>query len=155
MSVNSVDLPAGDYSTQIAVIGTDNSGNQVQGSPQMIQVTLTVLPGCSFQASPATLTFTARYSRPNPPAQYIKLTTTGSCPQSVSWAATVNSGGKSWLILPTTSGTTSNQGSSILVKVRSRPLLPGNYSGQIVISSSGSAIVKSPVSVPVTLTVTF
>jgi hypothetical protein len=137
------------------VIGTDNSGNQVQGSPQMIQVTLTVLPGCSFQASPATLTFTARYSRPNPPAQYIKLTIAGSCPQSVSWAATVNSGGQNWLILPTTSGTTSNRGSSIVVKVRSRLLLPGDYSRQIVVSSSGSAILNSPVSIPVTLTVNF
>jgi len=137
------------------VIGTDNSGNQVQGSPQIIQVTLTVLPGCSFQVSPANLTFTARSAKPNPPAQDIILTIAGSCPQSASWTATVNSGGQNWLILPTTSGTTSNPGSSILVKVRSRPLLPGNYSGQIMISGSGSAILNSTVSVLVTLTVTF
>ncbi len=155
VSVQSVGLPSGDYSALITVIGTDNSGNQVQGSPQIIQVTLTVLPGCSFQVSPANLTFTARSSKPNPPAQDIILTITGSCFQSVSWTATVNTGGQNWLILPTTSGTTSNLGSSILVKVRSRPLLPGNYSGQIMISGSGSAILNSPVSVPVTLTVTF
>ena len=155
VSVQSVGLPSGDYSALITVIGTDNSGNQVQGSPQIIKVTLTVLPGCSFQVSPANLTFTARSSRPNPPAQDIILTITGSCFQSVSWTATVNTGGQNWLILPTTSGTTSNLGSSILVKVRSRPLLPGNYSGQIMISGSGSAILNSPVSVPVTLMVTF
>jgi len=155
VSVQSVGLPSGDYSALITVIGTDNSGNQVQGSPQKIQVTLTVLPGCSFQVSPANLTFTARFSKPNPPAQDIMLIIAGSCPQSVSWTATVNSGGPNWLILPTTSGTTSNLGSSILVRVRSRPLLPGNYSGQIMISGGGSAILNSPVSVPVTLTVTF
>ncbi len=155
VSVQSVGLPSGDYSALITVIGTDNSGNQVQGSPQIIQVTLTVLPGCSFQVSPANLTFTARSAKPNPPAQDIILTIAGSCPQSASWTATVNSGGQNWLILPTTSGTTSNPGSSILVKVRSRPLLPGNYSGQIMISGSGSAILNSTVSVLVRLTVTF
>ena len=155
VSVQSVGLPSGDYSATITMIGTDNSGNQVQGSPQIIQVTLTVLPGCSFQVSPANLTFTARSAKPNPPAQDIILTIAGSCPQSASWTATVNSGGQNWLILPTTSGTTSNPGSSILVKVRSRPLLPGNYSGQIMISGSGSAILNSTVSVLVRLTVTF
>ena len=154
VSINSVDLPAGDYSTLITVIGNDSSGNHVQGSPQMIQVTLTILPGCTFQVSPSTLTFTARSFRPNPPAQEIILSIAGRCPQSVSWTATVNSGGQNWLIFPTTSGIASNLGSSLLVKVRSRPLLPGNYSGRIVISSSGDPA-QSSVSIPVTLTVNF
>ncbi len=156
-NVNSARLAAGNYSTQITVTATDNAGNQVQGSPRTIPVMLIVLPGCSFQVTPGNLSFTAILLQPNPPGQDIVLTIAGSCPQSISWTASVNTtSSQKWLILPATSGITNNQGRVIIVNVRSRRLLPGVYTGQIVISAvvkSGGVIQNSPVSVPVTLTV--
>ena len=158
VNVNGAGLPAGNYSTQITMTATDNSGNQVQGSPQTIPVMLTVLSSCSFQVTPASLAFTATYLQPRPLGQDLVLTIAGKCPQLVSWTASANSGNQGWLILSATSGTVSNQGSVIVVRVKSRALVPGVYTGQIVISaaeSSGEVIQNSPVSVPVTLTENF
>ncbi|HEX9133097.1 MAG TPA: hypothetical protein VF844_12460, partial [Ktedonobacteraceae bacterium] len=156
VNVNSASLAAGNYSTQITVTATDNSGNQVQGSPQTIPVLLTVSPACSFQVTPGSLSFTATFSQPRPPGQNILLTIAGSCPKSVSWTASVNASNQGWLILSATTGTINNQGSVIIVNVKSRRLLPGVYTSQIVItaaSGSGGVIQNNPVSVPVTLTV--
>ncbi len=157
VNVNSANLAAGSYSTQITVTATDSAGNQVQGSPQTIPVMLTVLPVCSFQVTPGSLSFTATSSQPRPGGQNIGLTIVGTCPISVSWTASVNTTGtQGWLILSASSGTTTNQGSVILVNVRSKRLLPGVYTDQIVISAvqkSAGVIQNSPVSVPVTLTV--
>ncbi len=158
VNVNSASLAAGNYSTQITVTATDNSGNQVQGSPQTIPVLLTVSPGCSFQVTPGSLSFTATFSQPRLPGQNIVLTIVVSCPKSVSWTTSVNASNQGWLILSATTGTTNNQGSVIIVNVKSRRLLPGVYTGQIVISASGGSggvIQNSPVSIPVTLTVSF
>jgi len=119
-------------------------------------VLLTVLPGCSFQVTPGSVSFTATFSKPRPPGQDIVLAIVGSCPKSVSWIATVNAGSQGWLILSATSGTTNNQGSVMIVNVKSRKLLPGVYTGQIVIAAfggSGGVIQNNPVTVPVTLTV--
>ena len=119
---------------------------------------LSVLPGCAIQVTPVSLSFTAIISQPKPPGQDILLAMAGSCPQSISWTATVNTGSQAWLNLSATSGTVDNQGSLITVKVKYRALIPGVYTGQIVISASdgnGGVIQNSPVSVPVTLTVSF
>ncbi len=156
VSASSAGLSAGNYSTQITVTAVDNSGNQAQGSPQTIPVILTVLPGCSFQVTPASLSFAAKFSQPKPPGQEILLAISGSCPQSILWTATVNTGSQSWLNLSATSGTVDKQGSAVTVKVRSRPLFPGVYAGRIVISASdrnGDLLQNSPVSIPVTLTI--
>ena len=157
VNVNSANLAAGSYSTQITVTASDSTGNQVQGSPQTIPVMLTVLPVCSFQVIPGSLSFTATSSQPKPAGQNIGLTIVGTCPISVSWTASVNTTGiQGWLILSASSGTTTNQSIVILVNVRSKRLLPGVYTGQIVISAvqkSVGVIQNSPVSVPVTLTV--
>jgi BACON domain-containing protein len=150
-------LAPGNYSAQITLTATDNSGNQVQGSPQIVQVTLTILPACSLLVTPTSLLFTAINSQRNPPGQNIVLNTAGNCPQTVLWTASVDTSSQKWLTLSATSGTVNSQGSVIVVSVRSRHLLPGSYGGQIVISAvgkDGRAIQRSPISVFVTLTVT-
>jgi hypothetical protein len=158
VSASSAGLPVGNYSTQITVTATDNSGNQAQGSPQTIPVILTILPGCSFQVTPASLSFTAKFSQPKPESQDLSLAIAGSCPQSISWTANVNTGSHSWLSLSATSGTVNNQGSVITARVKYKVLFPGVYTGQIVFSASDGnrgVIQNSPVTVPVTLTISF
>jgi hypothetical protein len=158
VSASSAGMPAGKFSTQITITATDNSGNQVQGSPQTIPVLLTILPGCAFQVTPTSLSFTIIFTQPKPAAQNIMLAMAGSCPQSILWNATVNTGSQAWLNLSATSGTVNNAGSDIAVKVRNKPLVPGVYTGQIVISASsgnGGVILNSPITIPVTLTVRF
>ncbi len=150
-------LAAGNYSAQITLTATDNSGNQVPGSPQIVQAKLTILPACSLQVTPTSLSFTAIFLKPNPPGQKIVLKTVGTCPRTVLWTASVDTASQKWLVLSATSGTLGDKGSAINVNVKAKSLLPGSYRGQIVISAvgkTGGAIPNSPVSVLVTLTVT-
>jgi hypothetical protein len=78
----------------------------------------------------------------------------GTCPQTFTWTASV--GGQKWLVLSAKAGSAGAAGSTIVVSVKARTLLPGLYNGQITISAigkGGGAIQNSPVTIPVTLTV--
>jgi hypothetical protein len=153
VAVNGAGLSPGTYNAQITVTATNSSGNQVQGSPQRALVILTVLSGCSLQVSPASLSFVASPPLPNPPGQDLVLNVVGTCPRTFTWTASVNVGSQKWLVLSATAG---SAGSTIVVSVKARTLLPGLYNGQITISAigkGGGAIQNSPVTIPVTLTV--
>jgi Viral BACON domain len=156
VAVNGAGLSPGNYNAQITVTATDSSGNQVQGSPQTALVTLTVLSGCSLQVTPASLSFVARPPHPNPPGQDLVLNVVGTCPQTFTWTASVNVGSQKWLVLSAKAGSAGAAGSTIVVSVKAKTLLPGPYNGQITISAigkGGGAIQNSPVTIPVTLTV--
>ncbi len=156
VAVNSAGLSPGNYTVQITMTATDNSGNQVQGSPQTVLVMLTVLSGCSLQVTPASLSFVARPPQPNPPGQDLVLNAVGTCPRTFTWTASVNVGSQKWLVLSATSGSAGAAGSTIVVNVKARTLLPGLYNGQITITATGKgggAIQSSPTIIPVTLTV--
>src|SRR5260221_2305962 len=156
VAVNGAGLSPGTYNAQITVTATNSSGNQVQGSPKTAVVTLTVLSGCSLQlqVTPASLSFVAKLPLPNPPGQNLVLNAVGTCPQTFTWTASV--GGQKWLVLSAKAGSAGAAGSTIVVSVRARTLLPGVYNSQITISAiekGGGAIPNSPVTIPVALTV--
>ncbi len=136
VAVNGAGLSPGTYNAQITVTATNSSGNRVQGSPQS-----------------ASLSFVANPPLPNPPGQNLVLNVVGTCPRTFTWTASVNVGSQKWLVLSATAG---SAGSTIVVSVKARTLLPGLYNGQITISAvgkGGGAIQNSPVTIPVTLTV--
>lgn len=150
------DMAPGTYSAQVTVTATDSFGSQVGGSPQTLPVTLTVLPACSLQVTPSSLSFMASLLQQNPPAQDIMLKESGNCARPVSWFASVNAGSQQWLILSATSGADSGQGSTLVVHVNAGGLVPGVYNGYITLSatrSGGGGIQNSPQTVSVTLTV--
>jgi hypothetical protein len=131
-------LAPGNYSAQITLTATDNSGNQVQGSPQIVQVTLTILPACSLLVTPTSLLFTAINSQRNPPGQNIVLNTSGNCPQTVLWTASVDTSSQKWLTLSATSGTVSSQGSVIVLtapraKATGVPSVPSTLPASLVV----------------------
>ncbi len=156
VAVNGAGLSPGTYNAQITVTATNSSGNRVQGSPQTALVILTILSGCSLQVTPASLSFVANPLLPNPPGQNLVLNAVGTCPRTFTWTASVNVGSQKWLVLSATAGSAGAAGSTIVVSVKARTLLPGVYNGQITISAvgkGGGAIQNSPVTIPVTLTV--
>ncbi len=156
VAVNGAGLSPGTYNAKITVTATNSSGNRVQGSPQTALVILTILSGCSLQVTPASLSFVANPLLPNPPGQNLVLNAVGTCPRTFTWTASVNVGSQKWLVLSATAGSAGAAGSTIVVSVKARTLLPGVYNGQITISAvgkGGGAIQNSPVTIPVTLTV--
>ncbi|HKF35256.1 MAG TPA: hypothetical protein VKB35_00020, partial [Ktedonobacteraceae bacterium] len=156
VAVNSAGLSPGNYTAQIAVTATGSSGNQVQGSPQKALVTLTILSGCSLQVSPVSLSFVARPPLSNPPGQDLVLNVVGTCSRTFTWTASVNAGSQKWLVLSAPAGSAGAAGSTIVVSVKVKTLLPGLYNGQITITAigrGGGAIQNSPTIIPVTLTV--
>ena len=137
------------------------SSTTAPGTPTPVPGT-TPTPGtpvpqtCTLQVTPARLTFAATLLQANPPAQTLVLSTTGNCPQPVTWTASVDAGSQGWLYLGATSGIASKNGNTLLVQVSTNGKLLGTYTGQITlvaVDHSGAAIQGSPQAIPVTLTV--
>jgi hypothetical protein len=138
VSVNTAGLAAGSYSGTVTITATGSNG-----SPKTVPVTLTVTAASStLTVSPASLSFSYRIGSDTP----------GSRTLTIGGAATtytaVASGG-TWLSVSPASGGTSG---SARVSVRTSGLAAGSYSGTVTIAAVGST--GSPMTVPVTLTVT-
>jgi hypothetical protein len=106
-----------------------------------------------MQVTPASLSFVAKPPQPNPPGQDFVVNAVGACLQTFTWTASVDGGSQKWLVLSATAG---SAGSTIVVSVKAKTLLPGLYNGQITISAidtGGGAIQNNHVNIPVTLTV--
>lgn len=125
------------------------------GTPTPVPGTPTPTPApCSFQVSPASLTFIATLLQPNPPGQALALSVTGHCAQPVTWNASVSGNSQQWLSLSASSGTIGSSGSNVVVFVHTTGMVLGNYSGTITLSIQGGGSVRgSPRSIPVTLAV--
>ncbi len=94
--------------------------------------------------SPATLQFTYTTGAVTPATQSIQITNTGA--GTLAWTATVN---QPWLTVSPSSGTAP---STLTISISPSGLAAGTYNGAVEISSSGAS--NTPLSVPVTLTVT-
>jgi Zn-dependent metalloprotease len=94
--------------------------------------------------SPASLSFTATAGGANPASQNVNISNTGG--GALNWTASDNA---SWLTLSPTSGAAP---SATTASVNITGLAAGTYNGTITVTATGAT--NSPVSVPVTLTVT-
>jgi len=136
-----------------------NPGRQVQASPQVFSVTLTVSEPCVLHilSPPPPLSFTVTQGQPAPPAQNLNFSETGGCAYPISWKAVGDTGSNSWLVLSSTTGTDNGNDSTVSVSVNPSNLAPGTYSGQITLSandSNGNDLQSSPQTVSVTLVIT-
>lgn len=152
-------LTANTYSGAITIIGTDSSGNSAYGSPLSIPVNLTVQAPCSFAVSPPGLNFVSVVGGVNPVAQPLAITTSGACPNGITWAAKASVGtpaGGTWLAT-TPSGTVSaSRSQAATVSVSTTGLLAGTYSGSVTVSAIDSVTkqaVGAPSVIPITLAV--
>ncbi len=99
--------------------------------------------GPSLNVAPASLSFDLDYGATSP-VRTLAITNSGT-PSSFAWQAQVTQGSE-WLLIDTAGGTTPGQ---VKVSVRTN-VTPGNYTGNIRISTVDSSVKNSPVDVPVT-----
>lgn len=137
-------LPSGTYQGQIQI-----SAAGASNSPLTINVSVTVGgPGPSeLTAAPAVLNFVVQLNGNPPPAQSIKLSSSGS---SVGYTVNVSTGGTSaqWLVVTPAAGSTP---SVLDVNVNAQGLTGGTYNGTINIAPNAEG--SGGVSVQVNLTV--
>jgi len=119
-----------------------------QGSPAVVDVTLTLRDPPKLEVSPSSLSFEAQEGGSNPDSQALTIKNVGG--QSLSWTASEN---LDWLRLSRTKGSLdARESEQMTVSVDVSGLGVSNNKGQIVVLSIGEK--GSPVFVDVTLTVT-
>ncbi len=140
VSININLLLPGTYNDVITLNGQGN--NPVQGSPQNIYVSVTILPQCAMQIAPANLSFTGVAQQASPPAKTITIGLSQSCSSSIQWSASSNA---SWLSISAANGSAPSTPS---VKANIAGLGAGTYNGALTFSSA-----TGTQTLPVTLTV--
>jgi hypothetical protein len=139
VSVNTSGLPAGTYSTPIAIsaAGASNSPQTVLVSLIVNAAQVTVQPKIGL--SPSSLVFSATQGGANPANQTVTVTNTGT--GTMTWSVADNA---NWL-------TATQSGGSISAGVNVAGLAAGTYTGAITVSASGAT--NTPQTIPVSLTV--
>jgi hypothetical protein len=153
VTVDTTNLTGGPQSASVNI--TSNGGN----AQVTINVVVNVPSLCALQAlSPTSASFGAQWgSNPKPAAQSLTAGVTGTCAGGVTITPTVSmSTGTGWLAVAPSSTTITSGSTTFSVSVNSSALAPGTYTGSITLAAvnGGSAIIDSPQSVGVTLTVT-
>jgi hypothetical protein len=134
-------LAAGNYSGHVIV-----SAAGVSNSPMSIAVTLAVTAAqtSTLTAAPSALSFSGVAGGVAPATQSVTI---GENPAgAVPFTVTAD---QAWMSLSAASGTTS---SAIQVGAKTSGLAAGNYTGHVIVTAAG--VTNSPMSIPVTLTVT-
>lgn len=132
VNINSSQLLPGVYYGSVTF---SSSGTQaVVNNPQTIYVSVTIVPQCTIQVSPGSLSFSGVYLQPSPAAKSISVGVNQGCAVPLNWtaSATTSSGGR-WLSISAPRGTAPSTPS---VGVNVAGLKPGTYSGALVFSSA-------------------
>ena len=154
VSVSANGLTPGSYVGQVVLSGVDASGNPASGSPQMVNVTFTVLAPCTLALpSTSSLAFSSVEGFADPAPQSIMITASGNCNWPVTWQ-TSSDPADNWFNLSSGGGTftTSGQSATLTVAPSNAGLLTGDYHATIRISatdSTGVAVEGSPQSLAI------
>jgi Subtilase family/Viral BACON domain len=153
-NAESVFLPAGTSgSFTITVKATNIAGDGVPGNADTTDQDFALMvynansgapSSPAIGVSPSSMSFTATAGGANPAGQSLSITNTGG--GTLNWSASSN---QTWLSVSPASGTAP---STTTVSVNTSGLAAGTYNGAITITAAGAT--NSPLSVPVTLTVT-
>jgi uncharacterized protein (TIGR03437 family) len=142
ISVNPSGMNPGTYSSAVTL-----ASSSAANSPFPIPVALTVSIPATLQVAPTQLSFTAQQNAAAPASQTLSVTGgTSSVSYSVT-TSTTNNG--TWLSATPASGSTAG---TVTVSVNPAGLTPGNYAGEVLLTSS--AVTNSPVIIPVGFTIT-
>nr|BBH93864.1 hypothetical protein KTA_20630 [Thermogemmatispora argillosa] len=157
VAVNTSGLTAGTYSGQLLLVGRGSDGKGAAGAPQLLQITLQVLPPCTLgQPSMHSVAFSAIAGASDPGPQVVTVEVAGTCSWPLSWSTSLVTPAP-WLQLSDSSTSLVNgQTASITLAVSSAGLAVGSYSTQVlikVLDSTGAPIAGSPQRFSVTLTV--
>ena len=152
-NVESVFLPAASGGYTVTVRGTNIAGDGVPGNADTTDQDFALVIGNgsvtaptepSIGASPTSLSFAASAGGANPASQNLTITNTGA--GTLNWSATDN---QPWLTVSPASGTAP---STSTISVDTAGLAAGSYGATITLTAAGAT--NSPLTVPVTLTVT-
>jgi hypothetical protein len=139
ITANPAGLSSGTYNGTIQVVALGALNSAVS-----VPVTLVIAPQpVIIAATPASLSFLGASTTLNPVAQTLSITNAGL--GAMSWSASSDS---SWLSVAPGSG---NAPSGATVNATSIGLAPGQYSGNVIVSSA--AATNTPLSVPATMRV--
>jgi uncharacterized protein (TIGR03437 family) len=154
VGVSTTGLAAGTCSGSIVIAATIQSTGATVAS-KTIPVTLLVTTTPQLLVTPTSLTFSAPQGGAAPANQTLTLASTSGSTDVLSYTVTANGSfnGTQWL-LAGSSGTTAN--GTLPVSIFSATLPAGIYSGSLAIAATtgGNAVANSPVTIPVTLTIT-
>uniref|UniRef100_Q01S71 BACON domain-containing protein n=1 Tax=Solibacter usitatus (strain Ellin6076) TaxID=234267 RepID=Q01S71_SOLUE len=139
LAIDPTGLAPGTYQSSI-VLTSGDAGN----SPLTVPVTLTVRAAAAITANPQQLTFTLTQGDTTPQTRSIALS---SDPSVAFTAAASTSPSGNWLAVQSSGNQTP---ASLTVTISGGTLAPGTYNGSVVVTS---AQIQSPVTIPVTLTV--
>jgi uncharacterized protein (TIGR03437 family) len=159
VAINPQGVAAGTCAGSISIAATSpGTGAPTPNSPITIPVTLYVSNTPLLTVNPMALNFSALLNGAGPQAQNITIGTT-STTDALNYTVTftTTSGGSGWLFVGPLSGTTLAGSNTLTVSVLPGILSPGTYNGTITITAttqSGGAVADSPITVPVTFTVT-
>lgn len=153
-NVESVFLPAATGAYSVTVRGTNVAGDGVPGNADTTDQDFALVISNAtagpppeqpeIGVSPSSLSFSGVQGGANPASKTLSISNTGG--GTLNWTASDDA---PWLSVSPTSGTAP---SSATVSVNTAGLTPGTHNGTITVS--GTDATNSPVSVPVTLTVT-
>ncbi len=139
VAVNTASLLPGSYSGILTF--TSQGAEPVQDSPQSVFINLTILPQCTLQVSPGTLSYSSVYQQSGPAAETVNLTVSSGCTANQAWNI---ASAPSWLSFSATSG---KAPTSLSVGVVTKGLIPGTYNGTVLFNSQAGTQ-----SLPVTYT---
>ncbi len=150
-------LAATTYTGSVTISAIDSATHLPAGKPQVVGITLNVLPPCTLQAPSATAETFASEAGLNPATQTFTIGVIGTCSGKVTVTPTATTpGGGTWLsVSPASAKATSSAPATFTVTVTSATLAAGQYTGAISLAgvdSSGITITGSPQSVAVNLT---
>jgi uncharacterized protein (TIGR03437 family) len=137
-------LAAGTYKGTVTVTATGPGGAAVANSPVTIPITLNVTAG-SLTLSATDVSFEQTLGGPAPATQTVTI---GSSGQTLNYTAVANSNTTlaNWLSVAPATGNTST-GGAVTVAVDGSKLVPGTYTGTIVVTSPGAG--NSPATINV------
>jgi Viral BACON domain/Prealbumin-like fold domain len=156
VTANIAGVAAGSYQSTVTISVADATGQNLAGLTQSFSVTLSVAPPCTLQVSPTSFSFSLQEGYVSS-AENIAISTTGSCTYPVNWQAVGDANSTAWLKLSAPSGIETGGGSAISVTADASQLALGTYNGTITLTASdisGTTLQASPITIPVTLTVT-
>jgi uncharacterized protein (TIGR03437 family) len=158
VSVSPAGLGVGICTGAITLTATNPAtGTPAVNSPLTIPVTLYVSASPLLVLSPASpAVFNVAAGTQSVPAQNITLNSTSSEVLNYTVAFQTNNFGPNWLFVGPLTGTTASN-NVLTISVIPGLLSAGTYSGTVTVTASnpgGAAVANSPVTIPVTLTVT-
>lgn len=156
VAVTSATLAAAAYSGSISLAAVNSSGITFTGSPQVVNVGLTVLSPPALTTTPSVLAFNLATGASS---QSITIGNSGGA--ALNWSAVLDSGAPAFVsIASASSGSTLAGGAAVALSISVDATgLPGgsSYSTGVTISATdaltGNIVAGSPVTIPITITI--